>query len=191
MKKTIATLWVFAISFVLAALAMNAEARAHALDRTLSFRELTNQMQTPEEIARYMWRNFQFESDQTNFGKEEYWQTAQEFLQNRRGDCEDFAIFANEMLKLNGVSSFILNIYGSGGFAHTVCVFKENGRYSVIDGTQVLHFKSKSITDLMSKIYPFWKEGAIVSATPYSTQGEILTQFSKQNKSRRHLAMSA
>ncbi|MBI3313093.1 MAG: transglutaminase-like cysteine peptidase [Candidatus Omnitrophica bacterium] len=191
MKKTIATLWVFAASFVLVTSVMMAEANAQILDRPLSFRELTHELQTPEDVAHFMWRHFRFETDRANFGQEEYWQSPQEFLANGKGDCEDFAVFAQEILKSKGIPAFVLNIYGSGGYAHTICVFKENGRYSAIDGSRVLNFRSKSINELVSNIYPFWKKGAVVTANHHSAQGEIIAQFAKQAKARRHLTMSA
>ena len=185
--NSVAAKRVFAISLVVAIISMIGDAKAQLLDRALSLRDLSFQLQTPESITKYMWHNFTFESDQKNFGREEYWQTAEEFMDTQKGDCEDFAIFANTMLQMNGVTSFLLNIYG-GRFSHTVCVFKENDKYNVIDGTDVLRYQSEDITKLISQIYPFWKKAAIVKAaadTPGS-YGVILKEFEKKHK-RMHL----
>lgn len=64
MKKGVAAYWVFAVSLVLVTFVVTAEAKAQLLDRNLSLRDLANQLQTPEDIAHYLWRHFSFESDQ-------------------------------------------------------------------------------------------------------------------------------
>ncbi len=125
-----------------------------------------------------MWKNFRFENDRRAFGTEEYWQSPEEFMTSRQGDCEDFALFAQHNLKLNGVDSFLLNIY-SKRTSHTVCVFQENGKYSVIDGTKVKHYKADDLKSLLSKIDPFWKTGAIVVPSGASREGRIVRTITK------------
>ena len=190
MRKSVAAYWVFAASFVLVHSLMMAEAKAQVPDRVLSFRDVALQLHTPEDIAHYMWRNFRFETDRALFGEEEYWQSAEEILVTQQGDCEDFAVFAHEVLKLNGVSSFLLNVYGDQ-FAHTVCVFKENGKYSIIDGDHVLHFEADNIRDLMAQIYPFWKKGALVTPSPTSRSAQQLTEIERSIRANHRLATSA
>ena len=46
--------------------------------------------------------NWPSRSDLSTYGQEEYWATAEEFLQNTGGDCEDFAIVKYEALRLLG-----------------------------------------------------------------------------------------
>lgn len=180
MKKTaVAAIRVIALSSVLVLFtSMSAEANAPLLDRSLSLSSLSNELKTPETIARYMWRNFRFENDRRAFGTEEYWQSPEEFLTSRQGDCEDFALFAQHHLKLNGVESFLLNIY-SNRTSHTVCVFQEDGKYSVIDGAKVIHYKAKDIKALLTKIDPFWKTGAIVIPSSTSRTGQIIRTITK------------
>ena len=190
MKKTIAANRVFAASFVMLCLLLSSKADAHLLDRSLSFANLVIELKTPEKIARYMWKNFVFEEDRRQFGREEYWQSPDEFMDTRRGDCEDFAIFANEALKRNGMTSFILNIYGSR-YSHTICVFSENGRYGAIDGSKIIRSKSSNLKDLISRIQPFWDNAAIVTPSAVSKRGSILSQFSKRVQASRHLSASS
>ncbi len=173
----VAALRVFAVSLVLVSNIAIAEANAPLLDRSLSLSFLASELQTPEKIAKYMWKHFLFEQDQRQFGQEEYWQTPEEFLQTQKGDCEDFAVFATALLRLNGVNAFTLNIYGDG-FAHTVAVFEENGLYHVIDGTDVVRYEAPTLQELLTKIHPFWKKGAVVKASPSSKTGMILQNIS-------------
>lgn len=190
MSKRFAASWLFAIGVVLFLFCVvTAEAKAQTLDRT-SFRDLALKLQTPENIANFLWKNFLFENDQRLFGTEEHWQTPEEFLQNKKGDCEDFALFAREMLKANGISSFILNVYGSR-FAHTVVVFKDHGKFNVIDGTKVLRLEAESLRDVASEIYPHWKNAAIVAPSPASHTGRIVSQFERDLAAARRLAASA
>ncbi len=178
MKISVAAYGFIAISIVFVTIFMSTEARAQVLDRPLSLQVLASQLNTPEAIAKYMWRHFQVESDRAQFGREEKWQSPEEFLTTRRGDCEDFALFAQQVLKLNGISSFLLNVY-SDKTAHTVCVFKEGGFYHVIDGTEVIRTKASSLDGLISEINPFWRESAIVRASESSDGGKILARFGR------------
>ena len=190
MKKSVAAYWVFVASFVLVMSLYTADTKAQVLDRNLSLQNIASQLQSPEDIAHYMWRHFLFESDQNQFGENEHWQSPEEFMQTGKGDCEDFAIFANEILKLKGKKSFLLNVYGNR-FAHTVCVFEENGKYNVIDGSRVIRFEAESLDKLTGKIYPFWKNAAIVKPSEKSNQGRVLSKFDRMLQAQHRLAVSA
>ena len=188
-KAVAACSWAFALSLVLVfPISLSDVAKAQLLDSNLSLSILAQQLQTPDQIARYMWRNFAFEEDQRNFGTEDHMQSPEEFLQTRKGDCEDFARFAYELLKMNGVDAFIMNIYG-GQYAHSICVFKENGNYQAIDGTNVRRYNAKHLNDLSSQIYAFWKTSMIVSPSPVSGGATVLAEFSKRMDSRRRLGI--
>lgn len=178
MKKSVAAYWVFVLSLTVGFFVFNAETRAQLPDRILSLQELSNQLITPRAIADYLWKNFIFEEDQRLFGKEDYWQSPQEFLSNKKGDCEDFALFASHLLKIQGVKSFMLNIYGSKG-GHTVCAFKENGRYQAFDGSDFKKVDARSLNELISKIDPTWKKAAIVTYQPEDHHAKVVVQIQK------------
>lgn len=191
MKKSVAAFWAISLIVVVMSLVITAEAQAHFFEgRTLSLRDITIQLKTPEDVARYIWRNFRFESDQRTYGKDEYWASPEELLAKGSGDCEDFALFAQAILKANGIPSFLLNVYGED-FAHTVCVFKINGKYNVIDGSEVHYYESKDLKDLAAKIYPYWKKGAIVAQSSISHQGKLLTEIDRYVAGRNQMAQSA
>lgn len=184
-----AALRVFAASWVLVMFPLITDAKARVLDRSLSFRQIAQELKTPEDLARFLWRNFIFEEDQTQFGREEYWQTPEEFLNHRKGDCEDFALFAQQVLRLNGIPAILLNVYG--GDSHTVCIFKENGKYQLLDGTDVHHLDADNLRDLVGFVDPFWKKGAIVAPSETSNQGRVLTEFERKLKIHRAFSTSA
>lgn len=145
----------------------------------LELTQIAAQLSGPEAIAGYMWKNFRVESDQKNFGREEYWQSPQELLQNRRGDCEDFARFAYELLRAQGRKAWLISLYGRGGYGHTVCIFSEDGFYHVIDGSEVKRSKAKTLSKVFGKIYPFWQKAAMVKPLAGSPRAVIIKEFKK------------
>lgn len=189
--KNIAALKALVISFILGVGTISAEAWAQIPSSgVLSIQELASRLQTPEDIAHYLWRHFRFETDRTQFGADEYWQLPEELLANGKGDCEDFALFAQALLKEKGIASFVLSIYGNR-YAHTVCIFKENGKFNVIDGTKVIRLNSDDLRHVMTHLYPFWKKGVIVTPHKKSKKGRILSTFEKMVRTQQVLATSA
>ena len=88
---------------------------------------------SPEDLSKFMRKNFTFVEDSQNFGKTDYWQSPEEMLSLKKGDCEDFALFAHAALKELGFESYVVSIYGKNQFAHTVTVFKQNGKFRVLN----------------------------------------------------------
>ena len=126
MRKLIAALRAFVMSALVVFVfnMMPTLANAQLSGRSLSLQILASQLKTPEQIAHYMWRNFRFETDRAHFGRDEYWQSPKETLASKKGDCEDFALFAQTLLRMNGRTAFLLNIHGSH-YSHTIAVFKD------------------------------------------------------------------
>ncbi len=169
-KKAVAAAQGIAVSIgLLLVFFLTADANAQLPDRSLSLADLAHQLKTPENIAQYLWRNFVYENDRRLFGREDYRQSPEEFLSNKRGDCEDFANMAYQLLRLNGFEAFLMNIYGDR-FAHTVCIFKENGKYRAIDGSDLKQIPAKDLNELANQIRPFGKTASI--GIPLKAHGE-------------------
>lgn len=191
MSFKVAAIRVLVASLVLVnSLLMTAEANTQALDRGLSLRELALELNTPEAIADFLWKNIQFEKDQRQFGVEEYWQKPEELLQNRKGDCEDFAVLAHQLFKMNGISSYILNLYG-GRYAHTVCVFKERGKYNVMDLDQVRRIEANSLSEVAESLHSDWDKAAIVEPKKESRSAKIISEFERRIEIQNRIARSA
>jgi len=175
MKKLKNCLFILcAIALALGGLPPQAGASAAQLP---TFQNLASNLASPEAIAKFIWRHFQVESDQAQFGTEDRWQSPEELLKSERGDCEDFSLFAYEILRARGTQSFLLNIYGSG-YGHTICVFREDGAFHAVDGTSVIR-GGPSLESLIEKIYPFWKSAAIVKALKGSPRAVILKKITR------------
>lgn len=64
--------------------------------------------------------------------KEDHWSTPTEFISNRGGDCEDFAIIKQRALQALGVPSY-LGYFKKKGVAHMVTIASYQGKVFVLD----------------------------------------------------------
>ncbi len=130
---------------------------------------------TPEAVVAYL-HAFTFRTDLDLFGEVDHWQTPEEFVRRRAGDCEDYALLARALLRRNGIEAFVLSLYGKAGYAHTVCVFKDGrGRYNVINQDRIQYCRARSLPALASQLYPAWTFGGI--AEQRSTRGRMLQRL--------------
>jgi len=126
--------------------------------------QLARELPTPQAVADFMWKNFAYETDRRQFGRSEHWQSPEEFLKKGKGDCEDFALFAYDILKRNGTNAFVVSIYSLHN-AHTVCVYEWDGVYHVLDGARVSAHKAKTVRELAAKMNPHWNQLAVIAFT--------------------------
>jgi hypothetical protein len=129
----------------------------------------------PKEISNYMKNSFDFKDDYEIFNKSDYWQSPEEFLKNKKGDCEDYAIFSNYFLNKIGYNSFIISFYGLNNFAHTVTIYEENNKFNAFNEDRLYKYQSDTIEETLTKIYPFWTWGAF--ATRKNGKGFALKKF--------------
>ena len=90
-------------------------------------------LDTPEKIGWWEESHIWYTAD-----PKDIWQSPEETLRLKKGDCEDFAILAQYYLKQIGMESqivvFTMHIDDKCK-GHGICVFKENGKYNYI-GTE-------------------------------------------------------
>ena len=116
---------------------------------------------TPESLARFFQEQMTFTEDMQLFGEADYWQTPEEFLDRRAGDCEDYALLAKAALQRLGFEAFVFSLYGEDGYAHTVCVFLEQGRYHVFNQDRLLRLSAGSLREVAAQLHPHWTWGAV------------------------------
>ncbi len=116
---------------------------------------------TPDQISRFLRENVLFQEDQSLFGQADYWQTPEELLARRKGDCEDYALLACDLLLRQGKEAFVFSLYGEKGYAHTVCVFVEGGRFSVLNQDRLVRYGASSLEELAGQLYSGWTWGAV------------------------------
>ena len=116
---------------------------------------------TPEQLACFLKARLTFQEDLSLFGQADYWQAPEEVLVRGRGDCEDYALLANDLLKRQGKETFVFSLYGPRGYAHTVCVFVEGGRYSLLNQDRLVSTRAASLEELAGKLCRDWEWGAV------------------------------
>jgi predicted transglutaminase-like cysteine proteinase len=125
-----------------------------------------------------MKENFKFEEDKKLFGIEDYWQSPEEFWGRRTGDCEDYALFAKQVLEQHGIESYVVSFYGPRGYAHTIVIYRDGDRYDVINEDRLKRYQAETVEEALSKVYSDWSWGAV--AQEHNHQGWMV--FKLQNK---------
>ena len=136
---------------------------------------------TPERIAGFLQKRFTFVRDETLFGTADYWQAPEELVARRKGDCEDYALLARDLLQRNGIKAYVFSLFGQGGYAHTVSVFMDrSGRYNVMNQDKLHYYHASSLESLASLLYTRWSVGGITDR--YGTRGRMIFRISNQIK---------
>ena len=131
---------------------------------------------TPEAIASFLRAEFTFQRDEEQFGETDHWQSPEEFLQHRVGDCEDYALLAQALLRQNGIEAYVFSLFGAEGYAHTVSVFvDEQGRYNVINQGKLQRYHAPSLDLVAAQMNPSWTVGLI--AEQDGTRGRIVREI--------------
>jgi len=149
-RKLIAVIVVVA---VMAQAPISAQVPSPAL---LHLSPVLEKISTPKDLSKFMRKNFKFVEDRENFGKIDHWQSPEEMLALRKGDCEDYALFADAALKELGYESQVVSIYGDNQFAHTVTAFKQDGKWRIFNDGKLYKFDTDTIEESISKVYAQW-----------------------------------
>lgn len=129
---------------------------------------------TPEALGSFLAREITFGEDQELFGCADYWQSPQELLQRRRGDCEDYALLAQAVLRRQGREALVLSLYGPG-YAHTVCLFREGSSYHILNQDRVIRCGASSLEEAAAFLYPRWAWGAV--ARRFGGRGQAIRRI--------------
>lgn len=118
---------------------------------------------TPKTIAAFLKREFTFKRDEALFHEADHWQSPDEFLARKTGDCEDYALLAQALLRRHGFEALVFSVFGEDGYAHTVAVFMDQqGRYNAINQDRLQLAHAVSLEALAAQLYPAWTYAAIV-----------------------------
>ena len=116
--------------------------------------------ETMKSIHSWMISNMTWEQDSWG-GFLDYPRDSKRTLKRKRGDCEDFAGLAMEVLKRNNIESFYFavledseNLIKKG---HVVCLVKLNNSYYHIGNYKKLYGPYNNYKSVASSIFPKWK----------------------------------
>jgi hypothetical protein len=125
-----------------------------------SIEQIAKLYPSPEALAGFLQHEFSFKDDLSLFHQADYWQDPDEFLTRRQGDCEDYALLAEAVLAQLGKRAFVFSVYGAA-YAHTVCVFIEDGAYRVINQDRLMPWKAHTLKEIASRLCPDWDWAAV------------------------------
>ena len=89
----------------------------------IEFLALIEELDTPEKIGNYMMENFTYE-------KHDSLLTPYQVYKTKKGDCDDFAIFAIFIADYNNYPTFQIAITLENGMGHFLGVYVENSKYT-------------------------------------------------------------
>jgi len=125
----------------------------------MAFRSLADALspiKTPEALVQLMKKEFKYVEDERLLGQNDHWQSPEELWKRKAGDCEDFALFAQYVLKKQGFETQVVSLYGAGGYGHTVAVFKKNGKYHVVNEDRLSYYNASSLEEALTRVNPGW-----------------------------------
>lgn len=137
--------------------------------------ELAEHLTTPEEVAQFLCEEFAFQKDTALFSRSDYWQEPQEFLIRGEGDCEDYALLAQAIFTRQGKEAYLLSLFGREGYSHTVCVFRQEGRYRVINQDRLLTPQAMTLKEAATLVFPDWRWGGL--SVQAGTRGRLIAEI--------------
>lgn len=119
-----------------------------------SVAELSGVAKNPVQLSSWMTQNLKYVLEMPHER-----QTAQATLDLERGQCEDFAILAQAVLKRMGIQSQVVIIKYKGlSVMHAVAIYKEtSGTYSFFSNQELVRTNATTIEGAISKMYPDWE----------------------------------
>ena len=93
------------------------------------------------------------------------WQTPDETIKFKGGDCEDFALLTSEFLARQGVPHDVIIIKFKGlDMTHAICIWREKkDEYAFISNRKIIHTGETDINIVLNKYYPDWENFSYVS----------------------------
>jgi len=121
--------------------------------QNVNLEEVISFIHTPSQLSGWLIKEFNYRGEFPD-----YWQSAQQTLELKGGDCEDFAILSHAILTELGIENNIVLVkFRDLRQFHALCIFKDKGAYSFISNQKLIRTKATSIEQAIEKIYPDWE----------------------------------
>lgn len=102
-----------------------------------------------EEVRAFL-RGCRYVSDPEQFGVPDHWMRPDQFEKSRRGDCEDFALWAWwQLLRMGYDARFVLGRVGYGRRFHAWVSFVEDGSHQLLEAVSARYRKLTRLSVLM------------------------------------------
>lgn len=86
-----------------------------------------------DEMRKFLNR-CKYVSDEKQFRKKDYWQPPEQFEETKRGDCDDFALWAwRQLLQMKYDARFVVGTSGRYGEGHAWVTFDKDGKSFLLE----------------------------------------------------------
>jgi len=108
---------------------------------------------TPEALTSWLKNEFRYRMEIID-----EWQTPEETISFREGDCEDFAVLVSSILAGMGIQGDIAIVEFSGlDISHAICMWKDkNGTYNFTSNKTLYRTREEDIASAIQTYYPDW-----------------------------------
>lgn len=122
---------------------------------TMNLEGVASFIQTPQGLVNWLVKDFRYELEMPD-----YWQSAEETLRLKKGDCDDFAILASAILsKMNLPNDIVIVTFKGLNISHALCVWKDkDGLYSFISNQKLYETKEAQLEVAIARFYPDWEK---------------------------------
>jgi len=112
-------------------------------------------IRTPQELVEWLSGEFSYRLEMPDS-----WQSPQETVRTKKGDCEDFAVLVSAFLSRHGISNDILILkFKDLRTSHAICAWKTPGGTYNFTSNKRMHSTGRSeLTDAIAKFYPDWEK---------------------------------
>lgn len=129
-----------------------------------------NTVRDPNSLSNWLSKNFVYQSEEV-----EHWNTPQETVRDKFGDCDDFGILVEYVLKKLGYRVYLIAIdYYEKDSGHILCIIKhKNKTYSYFSNQFFYGKKYKSIPELLTAHARLegvkWKKASVIISKKFRT----------------------
>ncbi|MBI4706628.1 MAG: transglutaminase family protein [Candidatus Omnitrophica bacterium] len=125
-----------------------------------TIQSVANQLKSAQDLSLWFNKEFRYETEMPD-----RWQSAEETLRLKKGDCEDFAILSKELLGRKGIKGDIVVIKFQGvNQSHAIFIFKEGKYFSFISNKQLIQTNSPTLAGAIQEQFPDWEKITFATA---------------------------
>ena len=127
-----------------------------------------NNISSINDYSQWLNNNIAYRLD----GVSDEWSASEVTLARGNGDCEDYAFLNMTVLRVLGYTPKVLAV-GGNGESHAVCVFKENGNYTIFDNAKLIRSNESTLDGLASYIFNNFK-GSCISEMDFASKNHTI-----------------
>lgn len=104
---------------------------------------IQDNIQTLEGYAQWLEENIKYKNEEAD-----YWQSPEETLERKAGDCEDFAFLNEAFLRVMGHNPKAMGLLNINKRGHAICIFVEGDYYSYFSNMVLKRTQMRTIEEL-------------------------------------------